>query len=255
MRLSLATIIVNSELRPGVHLLELRAPQLAQAAQPGQYCMVRCCDSQASDPLLRRPYFIHGAQRANEQCTLLVAARGRGSSWLARQPPGTTLDLLGPLGHGWELRPNTHNLLLIGEAPALTALTLLAQSAIEQEIAVTLLCHFSSEAAIYPPSLLSPEIEYHVSLGPDRAGLVELVAPYLPWADTICCSVSRETLQLLYERFERLRQPGSAQAILLRPFVCGSGVCLTCSVETNAGLKLACHDGPVFALEDIVTGI
>ena len=252
MRLSLAIITAKNELRPGVFLLEMHAPQLAQAAQPGQYCMVRCCDAQATDPLLRRPYFIHGVSRASEQCTLLVAAHGRGSSWLARQPPGAALDLLGPLGHGWELRSNTRNLLLISEAPTITALTYLAQAAIEREIAVTLLCHFRSEAAMYPPALLSPEIEYHVCLGAQSAGLVELAAPYLSWADTVCCSVSRETLQAFYQHYERLRQPPGAQAILLRQFICGSGVCLTCAVETNTGQKLACHDGPVFPIEDIV---
>src|SRR5450755_1904235 len=115
MRLSSATIIANTEIRPGLRLLELRSPHLAQAAQPGQYCMVRCCDALATDPLLRRPFFIHAIQRAGGQCSLLVAARGRGSAWLARPPEHATLDVLGPLGHGWEVRPHARNLVLIGD--------------------------------------------------------------------------------------------------------------------------------------------
>jgi len=253
MRLTIATIISNTRVLPGVHLLELHAPQLAQAARPGQYYMVRCCDALATDPLLRRPLFIHTVQRARAQCSLLVAERGRGSAWLARQPERASLDVLGPLGHGWEVRPDVRNLLLIADGAFISSLTLLAQMAIEQELAVTLLCQFASATEIYPPTLLSPEIEYHVTTSESGATpLVELVGGYLSWADAVYCSVSLETARELYHRYEPLRQRHTAQSIITRPLVCASGVCLTCAVETQSGSKLICRDGPVFALEDIV---
>lgn len=251
MRLSSATIISNIEIRPGLRLLQLRSPYLAQAAQPGQYGMVRCCDALATDPLLRRPFFIHTTQR--EQCSLLVAARGRGSAWLARQPANATLDILGPLGHGWEVPSTARNLLLIGEGASLVSLTLLAQMAIEQELAVTLLCQFAGAAEIYPPTLLSPEIEYHATT-PDNGAkpLIELAGDYLAWADTVFCAVSLATAQTLYQRYERLRHKHIAQCLVTRPFACASGVCLTCAIDTRAGPRLVCRDGPVFALGDVV---
>src|SRR5258707_14287685 len=101
MRLSTASITVNTEIRRGVHLIEMHAPQLAQAAQPGQYCMVRCCDRVASDPLLRRPFFVHTVRRERGLCTLLVHVRGRGTAWLVKQQEGASLDILGPLGQGF----------------------------------------------------------------------------------------------------------------------------------------------------------
>ncbi len=253
MRLSTATIMANTEIRAGVHLIELHAPYLVQAAQPGQYGMVRCCDALASDPLLRRPFFIHTVQRAHEQCTLLVAARGRGSSWLVKQPPGATLDLLGPFGHGWEVRPNVRNLLLISAGEMIGALTFLAQWAIEQELAVTLLAQYANIEDIYPPALLSPEIEYHVTLSDNGADkIVEVAGNYLAWADAVCCAVSHETLETLYSRYERLRQKHIAQGLVVRPLVCASGVCLTCAMETRSGPKLTCRDGPVFEIGEIV---
>ncbi len=243
----------NIEIRPDLHLLQMRSPYLAQAAQPGQYGMVRCCDAQATDPLLRRPFFIHATQREREQCSLLVAARGRGSAWLARQPANATLDILGPIGHGWEVPPTARNLLFIGEEAWFVSLTLLAQMAIEQELAVTLLCQFATTAEIYPPMLLSPEIEYHVTT-PDSGAkpLVELVGDYLGWADTVFCAVSLETAQTLYSRYERLRHRHIAQCLVTHPFACASGVCLTCAIDTRAGLKLVCRDGPVFKLGEVV---
>src|SRR6266849_4038459 len=144
LRLSIATITSNIEIRTGVHMIEMHAPQLAQAVQPGQYCMVRCCHAEATDPLLRRPFFVHSIQRGQGLCTLLVYVRGRGTSWLAQQQEGATLDILGPLGHGWTVRPTVRNLLLISEEAYITSLILLAQNAIEQELAVTLVTQSSN---------------------------------------------------------------------------------------------------------------
>ncbi len=255
MRLYTATITRNSEIRSGVHLIEMHVPSLASTVQPGQYCMVRCCHPSATDPLLRRPLFIHSVQQAQGMCTLLIHVHGRGTSWLAQQRAGATLDILGPMGHGWEVRSTARNLLLVSAGGLIAGVTLLAQQALEQELAVTLIAHFSKAADVYPPALLPPEVEYHIitsdgSLG-QQGDIVSVLGNYLPWADAVCCSVSRETATLLYSSFERMRGRQFAQGLMLHPLVCASGACLTCSVETYSGTKLVCRDGPVFDLREI----
>src|SRR6202011_5573203 len=95
----------------------------------------------------------------------------------------------------------------------------------------------------YPPALLSPEIEYHVTLSDSGADkIVEVVGNYLAWADAVGCAVSHETLKTLYSRYERLHQKHIAQGLIVRPLVCASGVCLTCAMETRSGPKLTCRD-------------
>jgi len=256
VRLSTVIITANTEIHSGVHLLEVHAPQLAQAAQPGQFCMVRCCDTLATDPLLRRPFFIHSVQRRQGLCTLLVHVRGRGTAWLVKQQEGALLDILGPLGHGWIVRPVVRNLLLIGEEEYIAALTFLAQSAIEQELAVTIIQHSKNAVGIYPPALLPAEAEYQIITSDGSVGLqgdlTGILGNYLEWADAACCSVSHETALALYSAHERLRLRHFAQAAVLRPLVCGNGACLTCQLDTHAGSKLVCRDGPVFELRDIM---
>ena len=273
MQLYTALITANSDVRPGVHLLEIYLPQLAQAVQPGQYCMVRCCHPAASDPLLRRPFFIHSVQRDQGICTLFVCVRGRGTQWLAAQQVGATLDVMGPLGHGWEIRSTVRNLLLVSDGSGIAALTFLAQVANEQDLAVTLIGQFETAEASYPAALLPPEVEYHIvtaGSGQERIGqrgkrgkrqqkgqlgqqgeLMTILEEYLPWADAAYLDVSRETSTALYSRYERLRLKHFAQGTLLHPLVCANGVCLTCSVEMQSGVKLICRDGPVFGLRDI----
>ncbi|MFL5627445.1 MAG: hypothetical protein ACJ788_17855, partial [Ktedonobacteraceae bacterium] len=226
--------------------------------QPGQYCMVRCCHSLANDPLLRRPFFIHSVQRGQGLCTLLVHVHGRGTAWLIQQQIGATLDVLGPLGHGWDVRSTVRNLLLISEGSLINAVALLAQIASAQEVVVTLVGQFDTAAQVYPPALLPPEVEYHIvttdgSVG-TRGDLQSALTAYLPWADAACCSVSRETSMHLYSHFERLRTRHFAQGLLLHPLVCGNGVCLACTVQTYSGPSLICRDGPVFDLREVARG-
>jgi dihydroorotate dehydrogenase electron transfer subunit len=252
MRIHLAPLTATTLIRPGVQLLELHAPNLAQTVQPGQFCMVRCSATDASDPLLRRPFYVHGINRSRGTCTLYVHVQGRGSAWLAAQQEGAILDILGPLGHGWTLRPTTRNALLIGEERSLSALTLLAQVALEQDIAVTFINQSQTLEASYPPALLSPEVEYHVVTEAQDKHLISTLTPMLSWADATYTSVSHETSLALYTQFERLRGKGFAQGAITRPLVCGTGVCFACSVETRTGQRLVCRDGPVFDLRDIV---
>ena len=252
MRIHLAPLTATTLIRPGVQLLELHAPNLAQTVQPGQFCMVRCCAADASDPLLRRPFYVHSINRSRGSCTFYIHVQGRGTAWLAAQQEGAILDILGPLGHGWTLRPTTRNALLIGEERSISALTLLAQIALEQDIAVTLINQSQTLEESYPPALLSPEVEYHIVTEQQDKNLIQTLTPILPWADASFCSVSHETSLALYTHFERLRGKGFAQGTILRPLVCGTGVCFACSVETRTGQRLVCRDGPVFDMRDIV---
>ena len=253
MRVHIATLTATTPIRSGVQLLEVHAPNLAQTVQPGQFCMVRCSATDASDPLLRRPFYVHSLNRSRGMCTFYVQVQGRGTTWLTTQPEGAVLDILGPLGHGWTLRPTTRNALLIGEERSISALTLLAQVALEQDIAVTLINQSRTPEESYPPALLSPEVEYHVVTEQQQdKNLVQMLTEILPWADASYSSVSHETSLALYTHFERLRGKGFAQGTITGPLVCGTGICFACSVETRAGQKLVCRDGPVFDLRDIV---
>src|SRR5260370_5779388 len=121
--------------------------------------MVRCCDIVASDPLLRHPFFVHTVRREQGLCTLLVHVRGRGTAWLVKQQGAVSLDILGPMGHGWTLRPAVRNLLLISGETHIPALTLLAQHAIEQGLAVSGIQQSENAVSVFPPPLLPPKAE------------------------------------------------------------------------------------------------
>jgi dihydroorotate dehydrogenase electron transfer subunit len=58
-----AEVVANTRLSDDYNILELSAPEIAQAAGPGQFVMVK--PAGISDPLLRRPFSIFEILRQN----------------------------------------------------------------------------------------------------------------------------------------------------------------------------------------------
>jgi dihydroorotate dehydrogenase electron transfer subunit len=81
------------------HLLVFRAPEIAAEAKPGQFVMIRVND--APYPLLRRPISLHAKE--GDALAIFFKASGEGTTLLARKHEGETLDILGPLGRGFDL--------------------------------------------------------------------------------------------------------------------------------------------------------
>ena len=98
------------------------AGEMAKAAQPGQFVHIRCGEGN----LLRRPISICDAWEDNLRIVFQV--RGTGTDWLAKRTVGETLDVLGPLGNGFDLSGDKPVLLVgggIGTAPMCFAARLL----------------------------------------------------------------------------------------------------------------------------------
>ncbi|MBI3954145.1 MAG: hypothetical protein HY330_06495, partial [Chloroflexi bacterium] len=109
-----APIISNQEIAPAIWALWLQAPQIAPAVEPGQFVMLEA--GEGYDPLLKRAFSVYrvaGEGAAPERLGLLYTPSGRGSSRVARRRPGDTIEVLGPLGRGYEPRPHAHNLLMV----------------------------------------------------------------------------------------------------------------------------------------------
>ncbi len=64
---------------------------------PDQFVHVKCGHSR----LLRRPISI--CDWGKNRLRIVFEVRGEGTEWLARRKVGDTLDVLGPLGHGFQV--------------------------------------------------------------------------------------------------------------------------------------------------------
>ena len=234
---------------PGAHLLWIEAPEIRATARPGQFVMVRC--GEGYDPLLRRPLSIH--RISHKGLALLFAVVGRGTDWLAGRREGETIDLLGPLGNGFSIHPQSKNLLLVAGGIGIAPLIFLADEATSERHNVTILLGAQRQAQLYPLDSIPSKVELHIvtedgSTG--RKGMVtDLLPDFAPHADQIF-ACGPPSMYIAMMNLEALNDKPTQVSLETR-MGCGVGACLGCAIETKEGMRRVCRDGPVFELGEL----
>ena len=248
----LSKIISNSEVMPGVHLIYVECPDIASAARPGQFVMIGSDDS--GQRLLRRPISVH--QVNSTSLALLFANVGAGTEWLAQRQPGEKIDLLGPMGNGFSLAPESRNLLLIAGGIGIAPLSFLAQYAVGNGCKVKLLVGARTACQICPEQLLPAGCDIVNATEDGTAGekgLVTMLIPqYLDWADQVFICGPLPMFKAVAKDYLTAFRNKPVQASLEVRMGCGLGFCYACSIQTRKGLKQVCKDGPVFDMLDVI---
>jgi hypothetical protein len=198
--------------------------------KPGQYLLAH---DPASGSPLPAPVFSAGSISGG-----FLAAPPIPQTW----QPGTSLSLRGPLGRGFTLPISARHVSLAALGDTFARLKPLLQTALEQDAAVVLVSELNLPD-------LPPEVEIRpVSSLPEIAG----------WADYLAVDVPREKLSGLREKFgfgEQVWGKVEAQALILTSMSCGGmAECGVCAVPTRHGWKMACKDGPVFKISELLVG-
>lgn len=194
---------------------------------PGQYVLAH---AQGADASLATVLFSAGLALEG-----FVAAPPVPGSWL----PGMSLSLRGPLGHGFALPASARRIALVALDCSPVRLLSLLQPSVGQEAAVTLV-----------GANIPEELPLQVEAQPPEA-LHEACA----WADFIAIDVGRESLARLRESFSGVRTTvkAHAQVLVRAPMPCGAlAACGVCTVEVGGKARLACEDGPVFDLHQLM---
>ncbi len=252
MKQVVATVISNSEVMPETHLIWLESPQIASLAQAGQFVMVRC----GGDTLLCRPLSVH--QVDGGKMALLFAIVGKGSRWLSRRQIGDTIDILGPLGNGFSLHPNSPNLLLVAGGIGIAPLYSLASSASKEGYSIKILLAARTVIQLYLKEYQNQPIKAEFVLvtedgsAGEKGIVTNLIPKYIDWADQVFACGPMPMYHDMYVHREKLLKGKPVQVSLEMRMGCGLGVCYGCTVKTKGGLRQVCKAGPVFALDDVL---
>jgi len=95
-------VLFNQQVGPNYFKIGLACHPDYQLAKPGQFVMLHLFEHK--DPLLRRPFSIHNLIVKEETACgieILYKVVGKSTGKLAGQQPGSSVDLLGPLGTGF----------------------------------------------------------------------------------------------------------------------------------------------------------
>lgn len=226
------------------------------AAQPGQFVALRCAMPRSYDPLLRQPLFVARSDPSAGTLNLLVAQSDPAYAFLTQQARGTQLDLLGPLGKGWNVPASVRSIALIGVAAQAAPLFALAHHAVARGAAVSLIIGARDRSDAPPPSLLPAAAEYNIapSYAEASAAIALLDDQLLRWADLLAIALPQAHWSTIARRVDQVRIRWSrefAQVAIAPSFACHIGVCGVCGLETRHGQRLGCVKGPVFDLREL----
>lgn len=242
----------NEQLGGGLYRLVLDAPQIIAAAQCGQFVHIACGEGN----MLRRPISICLAE--NGALHIVFQIKGSGTEWLAARKEGDTLDVLGPLGHGFDVTALGAKPVFLGGGIGVPPMLQTAKCAKAAGAAPRAILGFRNQGAVILEDEFRAVCETFVTTDDGsyaRHGFVtdvlkELVAD----ATGVAACGPKPMLKAIAAIADEAGLP--CQVSMEERMGCGIGACLVCACalkaengETRYGH--VCKDGPVFDAKEV----
>ena len=244
-------ILKNKQVAQHAYKINLSSFELARNAKPGQFVMARVVDGY--QPLLRRPFGIHSVKGSS--VGILYELAGIGTRFLSQKQPGDYLDIIGPLGNGFDWRasaPARQRPVLIAGGMGVAPLVFLAEKLKTKPLVLLgaktkthILCEKEFKA-------LGCEVRVATDDGSKgRKGLVTDITPeVMSGSEYVIYACGPKAMLKAVAEFAKNNRI-TAQVSLEEHMACGIGACLGCVCKTKNGYQRACKEGPVFDAGEI----
>ena len=253
-------VVAVEELGGGMVEVSARLPHLAATALPGQFAQLRCGDS--SKLVLRRPFSV--AWTDGDVAAFVLAPVGAGTRLLAALRPGDQLAALGPLGHGFTVRPGGDRAVCVSGGLGCAPFPLLIRALRHAGVGrVTVVNGAATASRLYPAARFSrgddgvEVTELTVDGSRGRRGVVtDAVTAMAGDIDALYACGPNPMLAAVARTVGRgAARPPLAEVSLEAPMGCGYGTCLGCALPVHrrggAAWALCCSEGPVMALDGV----
>jgi dihydroorotate dehydrogenase electron transfer subunit len=261
-----AKVSENENIGRAFYRMRLESPYLAKTIAPGQFVEIRCSDKYP--PLLRRPFSVHRILKNSIE--ILYEVVGEGTKLLSRKKKGASLDIIGPLGNGFNLKRTTNGerqttILIAGGIGVAPLVALAEELVLSSQFSVLSKKRLCVIVGAKTKSRILCEKDFRKSGAKvliatengskGRKGLAtDLLKDFLLTTHdsrltTIYACGPAGMLKAVAGIAKARHIP--CQVSLEERMACGVGVCLGCPVKvrpdiTSYGYKMVCKDGPVF---------
>ena len=255
-------IINSSHIQDDYYKIVLDAPEIAGNALPGQFVSVKIDGDY--QPFLRRPFSIHRAGKGGLE--ILYAVVGEGTRILSQKKPGKYLDVIGPLGNGFDYQRPTasdERPILVAGGMGVAPLMFLAEqlvcrpSFVVRRNILVLLGAKNKNQLLCEKEFKKIGCEVKIATDDGSKGLKGKVTDLLKQSRTT--NDGRRTTiyscgpRPMLRQISRISVEYSipAQISLEEHMSCAIGACMGCVVGTLQGFKRVCKEGPVFAADEV----
>ncbi|MEG0070482.1 MAG: dihydroorotate dehydrogenase electron transfer subunit [Raoultibacter sp.] len=250
------TIISNEEVGPNLYLMKLSLSDIASRIEPGQFVQVKLPGMEGH--ILRRPFSVYEASQRSGVAEILYQEVGFGTAHMKTLATGQSVEAIGPVGNGWMVPADAKRILLVAGGVGAAPLFMLAQQQRAAGVQVDVILGAQTAEALVTRERYSALCEKSLQCATDDGtyghagfctGLVESsIGEHL--YDYLACCGPEPLMKIVARR--AIDDGIPCQISLERRMACGVGACLSCVVDTHAGKKRACVDGPIFDAEEVV---
>ncbi len=242
-------LIKKAKISNGIFDFTIASEDIANETQCGQFLHINCGDS----TFLRRPISICDAE--NGEVRFIFEVKGEGTAALSKKEVGDMIDVMGPLGHGFEIKDSVKNPVIIGGGIGVFPLYKLAK-----QIDADVFLGFRSADRVVMEKEFE-DVSKMVIVGTDDGSygyngyIASAMEQYLGFnkCDMIYCCGPMPMLRAVKKIAEEKRI--KCQLSLEQRMGCGIGACLVCSCETHHNgtdrYAKVCTNGPVFYSEEV----
>jgi dihydroorotate dehydrogenase electron transfer subunit len=232
-----AAVTATRQVARDMFVVAMHAPEIAVSVRAGEFVNL----GWSPGPLLRRPFSVY---RVNgEQIEIVLKAVGDGTSKLLAMTPGDRLSCLGPLGHGFDLKPGPRSVLLISGGLGVAPMPIAAKEAKAVGMRVTWVHGARSSDELCSESE-GDDVIWATDDG--SKGFAGTAVAAAPDADLVLACGPNRMLSAVADRWPE------ALVAVETYMGCGTGVCLGCAVPLKrGGYDRACKEGPVYRAGEI----
>ncbi len=236
------TVISNEKIATNVHLMKLNG-DISDFNAPGQFVNIKL-----DGKYLRRPISVCCVQ--DDILTLIYKTVGEGTYAMSQMPAGTKLDILCPLGNGYNINKDFTSPLLIGGGVGVPPMYQLARELVQAGYNPDVILGFNTENEVFFEDEFS-DLGCRVTVTTvdgsyGKKGFVTDAFSDIEFDYTFCCG-PEPMLKAVYNASK-----ADGQFSFEERMGCGFGSCMGCSCKTKYGNKRICKDGPVLTKEEII---
>lgn len=261
-------VLSNQEISPGYYRMKILAPGYRESSSPGQFVMLRVQCSLI--PLLRRPFGIYQVGFMAADCDtlppkefieLIYKVVGSGTKIMQELQPGDAVEVLGPLGTGFNIGEPTAEKILVGGGIGLVPLYMLATELVKTSKVRLLMGGRTRDDIILATEFEKLGVKTEIATDDGSMGTKGLVTKLLE--QQLETSQSLEVFSCgpmpMLDAVQKLcgSYKVSLQVSLEALMACGVGACLGCVVKgeghsvSDPRYLCSCTAGPVFNATDL----
>jgi dihydroorotate dehydrogenase electron transfer subunit len=250
--------IINSpveeiiEINHHIYLLKVFSPELTSIIKPGQFLNIRV--SERVYPLLRRPFSVCDVD--GDHLYLMFNIMGEGTNMLAHKPIGSDIDILGPLGNGFNLDGNYETAVIVAGGLGAAPFPYVTRMLNGKKNILSFIGGRTRDDVITYNLKNVKEASDDGSLG-FKGNVVQLLENNLELlkSNKIKIFSCGPTVMLRALKDFCIKQNFECEASTECAMACGFGICQGCPIESTTDKDkylLVCKDGPVFNIKDVV---